>query len=80
MAEYRVSRTPASRGKQIDHLRIRSTSEGVTVEHHFKEDGLAYYEPKSYEFSKEETSDLVQHLGKYAGLPVHQTPDEGGDV
>jgi len=78
MAEYRESRTPASRGKRIDHLRIKPTADGVTVEHHYKEDGLAFHAPKAYEFSKEETGDLVQHLGKYAGLPVHQEVTEEG--
>lgn len=73
MSGYREASTPTSRGKQIDHLRIRSTSEGVTVEHHFKDDGLEFHKPKSYEFAKDEGQDLAKHLGKYGGIPVTET-------
>jgi len=76
MAEYKEARTPTARGKKIDHLRIKTTADGVKVEHHYKEDGLAFHAPKSYEFGQDETDDLVQHLGKYAGLPVTYSKEE----
>lgn len=79
MSQQREARTPTTRGKRIDHLLIRTSGDTVTVEHHYKEDGLAFHAPKSYDFGKDETSDLVQHLGKYAGLPVSEQVEDGSE-
>ncbi len=79
MSDYKEARTPTTRGKRIDHLRIRKSEDGVTVEHHYAEDGFNHHAPKSYDFGKDETSDLVEHLGKYAGLPIAETVTEGGE-
>ena len=75
MAGYREARTPTVRGKRIDHLRIRKTEDGVTVEHHYAENGFEHFAPRSYEFAKDESSDLVEHLGKFAGIPVAESTE-----
>lgn len=80
MAQQREARTPTTRGKRLDHLRIRETVNGVVVEHHFAEDGMAFHKPKEYEFGPDEQSDLVQHLVKYLHVPVAaETAEEGGE-
>lgn len=76
MSQQREARTPVAKGKRIDHLRIRTTAEGVKVEHHYAEDGLAFHAPKEYDFGKDESADLVQHINRYAGIPQGEKVEE----
>lgn len=81
MAEYRESRTPQSRGKKLKSVEIRDgEGGGHVVTHHYQDDGMAYHAPKDYVFGADEGSDLAQHLGKFAKIPVAQTSEGSGDV
>lgn len=79
MAHYREARTPSTKGKKLDHIRLREGSDDTQiVEHHYAEDGLQYHKPREYVFGADEGQELQQHLGKY--LKVQPAPSgEGGE-
>jgi hypothetical protein len=80
--QYREARTPRSRGKKLDHIRIKESEDGGhTVEHYYAEDGMEFHKPKEYSFAKDEVGDLMEHLRRHAGVneQVQITEDGSGE-
>lgn len=66
--EYREARTPTNRGKILDHIRIKRSKDGYTVERHYQEDGMVYHAPSVATFGLDETAELQAHIKKHAKI------------
>lgn len=66
--EYREARTPTSRGKVLDHIVLRRSKDGFTVERHYQEDGYMYHAPSIATFGLDETAELQAHINKHAKI------------
>jgi len=77
MSGYREARTPTVRGKKLKSVElIVDESKGeTTVVHHYQNDGLEFHKDREYTFGRDEGSDLVEHLGKFAGIPVAESTE-----
>jgi len=78
---YRESRTPHSKGKVLDHLRVKEAEDGGhTVEHHYAEDGMVFHKPKVHVFGKDEGAEMMAHVSKHANVKEHaKVADEEGE-
>lgn len=73
--QYREARTPSSKGKKLDHIRVKAAEDGGhTVEHHYAEDGMTFHRPKMHVFGKDEGEDMLNHVAKHMG--VKRTPSQ----
>jgi hypothetical protein len=74
---YRESKTPHSKGKVLDHLRVKEAEGGGhTVEHHYAEDGMMYHKPKVHVFGKDEGAELMAHVSKHANVQAGSSKAE----
>jgi hypothetical protein len=77
---YREARTPASKGKTLEQIRISEGEDGGhLVEHHYAEDGMTFHKPKQYTFGADEGKDLLDHVRKHMHVKAAET-DEPADV
>lgn len=76
---YKEATTPSSRGKKLDHLRVREgESGGHVVEHHYADDGMVFHKPTSHVFGEGEGGDLLAHIAKHAHISsgAKEEPEE----
>lgn len=72
---YREAKTPGSRGKVLDHIRVHEGEDGGhMVEHHYAEDGMVYHKPKQHFFGADEGKDMMDHIRKH----MHVKEEEPG--
>lgn len=75
--QYREASSPKSKGKKLDHIRVRQADGGGhVVEHHFSEDGMAYHKPATHVFGEDEGAEMLAHVSKHMKVKAGEAKEE----